>query len=303
MKTKTHRMMFLEEDNGSNPPGGSPPASPPATPPATPPQDWKTALPPELQSNPTIQKYTDISGLAKSHVELASKLGQPHVPIPQDGWTPEQWNDFHTKLGRPESPDKYTLPKPQLPEGMNYDEGMEKWFREKAHSAGIPQRQAEKMYAEYLDFSLAQATAATTAQAEAQANAQAAAAKVVADLQKEWGGEYKAKLDGAQQAIKFLGGDELAAHLNETGAGNDPKFIRMFAKLGEMFAEDRLKTGEGFRIAQAGFKAPSDALAELGTLKADPNFTRVLLDKAAPGNREAKQRWDNLMKAAYPQES
>jgi hypothetical protein len=301
MKKYTHRMMFHEEDNGSNPPGGSPPPSdvPPA--PLTPP-DWKAGLPPELQTNPTILKYTDISGLAKSHVELSSKLGQPHVPIPQDGWTPEQWNEFHAKLGRPESPDKYNLAKPQLPEGMNYDEGMEKWFREKAHSAGIPQRQAEKMYGDYLEFSLAQAQGAQQAQADAQTQAQAAAVKVVEDLKKEWGGEYQAKLDGAQQAIKFLGGDDLAAHLNSTGTGNDPQFIRMFAKLGEMFANDRLKTGEGFRIAQAGFKAPSDALAEINTLKADTAFTKVLLDASAMGHREAKDRWANLMKAAYPQQ-
>jgi hypothetical protein len=74
-----------------------------------------------------------------------------------------------------------------------------------------------------------------------------AAKKAYADadaaFRKEYGQEYDAKIDSIGRIVDHLG-DDFRKFLNETGAGNDPRVIRAFIKLGELISPDTL-TGTG----------------------------------------------------------
>ena len=58
-------------------------------------------------------------------------------------------------------------------------------------------------------------------------------------LRKELGSGYDEAVNNAVRILE-LGGPELTSWLDETGAGNDPRFVKAFAKLGSLVSEDSL---------------------------------------------------------------
>lgn len=263
--------------------------------------DWRSIIPESFRSDKGFEKYKDADSFFKGHLELASKVGMQSLPVPQDGWTDAQWGDFFNKLGRPEKPDDYKLERPQLPEGQKWDDDLEKWFKEKAHSAGLSQKMADKLFREYTQFSTERLSKLESAEKQQKETEESRIQQGISALQKEWGDQWTAKVDGANLAVKHLGGDELAKFLNESGVGNEPVMIKFFAKLGETLSEDSFRGGSTFRAASAGFKSPSEALSEIGHLKTQESFMKTLMNKNEVGHAEAAARWKALHEAAYPE--
>lgn len=262
--------------------------------------NWLDSIPEVYRGDHNVTKYASMDDFVKSHLGLVSKVGVPSVPVPQDGWTPEQWSEFYQKLGRPESAEKYDIQRPEVPDGVQYDEALEKWFRETAHKSGITQKQAKALFEDYTKFSL-ERVSAQGAEAQQQQESRAAEIKKGIDtIKQEHGDKYPAMIDAAQKAVKQFGGEELANHLNETGLGNDPQLIRFFIKLGSTLMEDTFRSGSTFRAGNVN-KSAGEALAEIGTLKSDKNFQATLMNKSANGHSEAVKRWQALHDAAYPE--
>jgi len=99
-------------------------------------QDWRTSLPEELRTEKSLEKYKSVPEVAKAYVE-ASKLMGNAVHMPKADATQEEFDKFYARLGRPESPDKYELKRPENPAGGQWDEGLEKEFRTAAHASGL----------------------------------------------------------------------------------------------------------------------------------------------------------------------
>lgn len=68
------------------------------------------------------------------------------VVIPGPNASPEEIAAYHKAVGVPDSPENYTLEKPKLPEGLPYDEGLEKAFRAKAHELKLPAKAAADLF-------------------------------------------------------------------------------------------------------------------------------------------------------------
>lgn len=87
---------------------------------------------------------------------------------------------------------------------------------------------------------------------EIQGEAAAASASLIktthdewlSSIKTEWGADYEANLGVAAKAVGALGGDELKAALNVTGAGNNPAIIKAFQKVGKLISEDQLVAGD-----------------------------------------------------------
>ena len=93
----------------------------------------------DLRENDTLGKFEDVGSLGKSYLELQKMVGS-RIKIPTDESSDDEVNDFYSKVGRPDSPDKYVV---NLPEGTDYDNELIGQFYEVAYKNGLSNKQAQ----------------------------------------------------------------------------------------------------------------------------------------------------------------
>jgi hypothetical protein len=245
--------------------------------------DWTSSLPEELKGVVTTKGFKTPADVLQSYVNAEKLIGADKILAPKDG----KWDKAAlSKLGVPESPDKYQIKRPTLPEGMAYDEAFEKAALTKAHELGLMPQQVQSL----LDLYAAQQSTQMGRIAEMQQQQQEATATM---LKQEWGNAYQAKLENAGKAMRMIGGDALAEALIETGAGNHPEIVRAFAKIGDMLGEDRIRAGQpsGFNLT------PEEARNEANRLMAHDGY----LNKAHPEHAAIVQKVQALFRQSFPE--
>lgn len=272
--------------------GATPPAAPQTPPPAAT-EDaaaWRNMVPKDFRDHPSLKDYKDFGSFVKSHVNLVGLLGrEPRVPA-KDA-PPDQWTQFFSALGRPDTADKYTLPLPAGDDAPQVIPEVVDGFKRIAHEAGLSQSQAHKVAEWYFGVlneqsdGLAAETAALTERAER-------------ELKREWGQAYDSKVRAAAKLLSEFGGKDLLDWLEVSGAGSNPHLIRMAAKLADAFSEDRLGHSRG---ANFGY-TPAEAQKEINRLQLDAEFQKALFDNQHPGHAEAVRRRSELFAAAFPTE-
>lgn len=201
--------------------------------------NFSESLPEDLRGDATLQKFKDVGGLAKSYLELQKMTGSS-VRIPGENATPEEQAKFFARLGRPESPEKYALQRPELPEGMKWDEKLEGEFRSTAHQIGLNDKQAQALLGWYSKWQLGQME-----------NFEAGMKQTEEALKKEWGGDYEGKKALAQRAVVKLVDEEAQNILLNTALGNNASLIKLFARVGEILGESPSPHGESSMEAGA----------------------------------------------------
>jgi len=93
-------------------------------------EDWRSNIPEEIRGHKSLQHINDVGALAKSYVHAQSMIGADKVVVPGKSATPDEWNEFYARLGRPESPDAYELPQQ---EGAEVNPDMSNWYKQMAH--------------------------------------------------------------------------------------------------------------------------------------------------------------------------
>lgn len=127
----------------------------------------------------------------------------------------------------------------KLPDGLKLDPERAKAATELFADSGLSQEQAQK----FMDMHVAEVTAAA-----------GKGAKDFVDLQNKWVSEVKAdpeiggdkltaSLADSSRAIDRLGGPDLRAALDLTGAGNNPAIVKAFVRMGQMIKEDKFAPG------------------------------------------------------------
>jgi hypothetical protein len=91
--------------------------------------DWRSGLSDEYKSHPGIQSYDSLDKLVKTHINQEKLLGKKSIPDADA--SPEAWNDFYNRTGRPESKDGYGIDNPLFSE-----------IADTAHAAGLNKKQA-----------------------------------------------------------------------------------------------------------------------------------------------------------------
>jgi len=257
-------------------------------------------LPPELQKEPSLATFKDAGTLAKSYVEGQKLIGSKRIALPGEKANPAEWDSFFNQIGRPETHDKYDdvvlknekgevliTPKPEE------SEVLKKLF----HKMGLTKAQARQMQEFSLDYVHKGLTAKeAAAQQEADANVNA--------LKQEWGDKFDVNVDVARSVIKKFGGEQAAdiqQFLNESGIGNNPKLIKLFANIGSSILEDTGNRGSGNN--QLPLNDQTRASTEIANLMVDAEFQKALGDAQHPGHQAAVNRWTNLFAAAHPGKS
>jgi hypothetical protein len=256
------------------------------------PPSWRDDVPEDYREEKTLSKYQTVADLAKGHVHLSRMMGNS-IKIPGEDATDEERNDFFTKLGRPETADAYDYQRPDLPEGMAYDETSEKAFKELAHKQGLSQTQLGAILDFYNKFALDSQIDQKLVMDEAYFKGEAA-------LQKEWGMKgYDRNVAIAQRAMKEFGGPELEKLLTEDPRGSHPALIKAFYKMGLKSQEARPLDSEH----DSSFLDIASAQKEIENFnKPSHKFYKAYWNKDDPKHAEAVAYRDRLFDMAYPDE-
>ena len=239
---------------------------------------WKEAISEEFRQDPNIEKFTEIDALAKSYINATKMIGQDKVAVPNKNSTDDQWNEVYAKLGRPETPDKYSLNVES--DVVNMDENAIKNFAEQSHKLGLNNKQAEGIldfYKNNMEGSLQQAKIDTeTAQAQSEQQ-----------LRSEWGRDFDSKVQQAGALAKAnIDPDVLDMQLqNGIRLGDHPEIIKGFAKIASMMSEDKILSTESENV-----NTTKDLESEIAA---------IMNDKTGPYYNNSHPEHDKMVQQVY----
>ena len=179
-----------------------------------------------------------------------------YVALPTETSTPEEIAAFYTKLGRPESADKYGVSFENDQNGENA-----KAFADAAFKAGLTKTQAEAVAKASNDF-VAQKMEAYRVEQDNQMKA----------LQSEWGADYQKNTEIARQAARQFGLDKEQLVRMESAMGSKA-LMQFMHKIGSALADPNLKgVGNGANPMSPKAYIPQEAKAKMKELQADKAF-------------------------------
>jgi len=271
---------------------GSVEAAPEAAPEAgsSEPTSWLSGVDESIREDPSLADIKDITGLAKSYIHAQKMVGADKIVLPTETAEPEEWDNFYNRLGRPE---KYEITTPKLPEGIEQDEPMGEALNALMHKAGLTNAQAQALHDGYWE----QVTNQFNEHSKEQ---ELQLADWDKEIRQDFGKAYDERIDMAQRAVREFGGEELKKFLENTGQGNNPLLIKMFAKIGEKMSEANPELGQG---ENQFLMTPDQARQEIARLQRDGNFMKQYHDKESDGHPEAIEKMQRLFNFAYPDEA
>lgn len=204
------------------------------------------------------------------------------VVLPGDDASPEDRAAFLSKLGRPDKPDGYEMPK----EGV--DEGFVKWAKDSFHDAGLTSKQAKALTDKWQEF-VGTRTEAT------QQESQSRFAGETDRLRKEWGAAFDEKVKVVDRAAAQFGLDSesLTALRNAWGPH---KAMTFFERIGSGLGDSEFITGQGQK-SFSGAMTPTQASGRIKELQRDNSF----VTKYVAGDVGARSEMERLHKWAYPE--
>ena len=204
---------------------------------------WTDQLPDDLKSNEAFTGFEKLGDMANDYLsmkgnvsDLEGKVGNSIPKLGENATTEEQVAYFKA-IGRPDDVAGYNFNKPELPEGVSFDDTLANDFKSRALDLGLTQSQATGLFDWYA------AGLSTSHQAHAQ-QTEKEYDTCVENLKASWGAEYDKNIAITTKAVNEFGGDELKQYLDESGAGNSPKLIQAFYNIGKAMSEDKLINGE-----------------------------------------------------------
>lgn len=280
-----------EQPSPATPPaeGGNKPSALGGESKPTTPIDWRSQVPDEFKDDPSIKDFKDIGSLVKSYIHGRRMLGMDKVIIPKEDSPPEVMAEFRAKMGVPEAPDKYELPKEGVPQDVQFDQDVIKEFLELAHKTNMSKAQV----AEAIRWQANKIAQYRQAAAEKEKQAREAA---MGEFRKKLGHAFDESIGLARKAVRQFGGEGLQDYMNQTGLGDDPRMVEAWIKVGKALAGDSIH-GEG--VSRTFIPSPEEAKDELKSLMADAGFKEAYNNPRHPQHTAMKKRWHALMDSAY----
>lgn len=239
----------------------------------------------EVQSNPSMMKFKGKSAedVAKSYIDLQSKISAKGLTIPNKNASKEEMAEFYKALGRPDTMDGYQLSVAQdLHKSIVSNAESQKVFKEQCYKLGLNSEQTQGLHSWYMGE--LSNTMKQMDEADEKASNEATTA-----LRARWGTTYDAKLALATKVVNKFGGEKAQEFLDK-GLGNDPVIIEMFANIGDKLSEDAL--GPGGK-SQYGGLTPDAAEAKKKEILHNPKHPYHI---SGPGHKEAVEEMLELNK-------
>lgn len=263
---------------------------------ADPPEDWKAGLDATLKDHPSLGVFKAEnlipvpSDLVKSYVSQQALVGKDKIPLPGEKATEEDWNIVFDRLGRPKTAEEYKFADIQAPEGFPDIAEKVKVFKTIAHKLGILPKQAEGLFSWFVGANIQEYTDYMTGREQEIKVAETT-------LRKEWGKAYEQNIALAKKVLSAYGDKEIAALLDE-GLGNDPRILRIFAKIGSKMGEDGI-IGKGGTFMKTPEEAKAEIAKIMGEAQSDPKHPYV--NKGHPEHAIMVQKMADLSALAYPE--
>jgi hypothetical protein len=246
--------------------------------------DWTTGLNDELRGYVQNKGFKDPASVVDSYRNLEKLHGVPRerlLKLPEKAEDPA-WNDIYNRLGRPDKAEEYGL---AAPEGS--DGNFAKMAAGKFHELGLSKTQAQKL-SEWWNGSVGDQAKQMQQERVNQLQQEQTA------LKKEWGAAYDQNVDLAKRAAgKFGLSKELIAKMEaHTGFSDIMKFM---ANVGTALGEHNYVSGDS-KNPGFGAMTPDAAMNEMNMLRNDSAWIQKFMNNDV----EAKKRWDQLNKYAFP---
>lgn len=248
---------------------------------------WFDGLPDGLKASPVLQNFKtkDIAAVAESLVESQKLIGGS-IRLPGEKDLPAdrqaKLDKIYTQLGRPTTPEGYTLQAPTAESGVPWDAAQAEQFKSVAHKLGLTQAQVEGLTA----YDIQRASAGKVDQT-------AAYNTCMETLQQEWGPASKQMLGLARRTASAHFDPETMAKLDAADVSNDPKFVKALANLGKSLMEEGLIVGGREGLSEDG--GITSLQAEYEKTMADGKS--AYWNKQDPGHEQAVERMHSLQKA------
>jgi hypothetical protein len=259
---------------------------------------WRDSLPEDMRNEETyksLEKFVvddqlDSNKAYKSYLHM-EKGYHDRISLPKEDWTEEQYGDFYSKLGRPETQDKYEIIRPEMPDGISYDDNLESSFLSKAHKIGLNSKQVQ----EILDWQSKEVIRGNNDIAVDEAMAKQVAE---GELKETWRGDYERNLGLARRTAKNVLPTEFLEMITEKGLANEPRLIKTLHHLGQMMSESAVGKDD------AGTKFGHDsttARVEIDSIRADKShkFHNAYNDPKDPQHKLANDYMDQLYNMTY----
>tara|TARA_Y100000004_G_scaffold136481_1_gene154585 strand:+ start:9992 stop:10843 length:852 start_codon:yes stop_codon:yes gene_type:complete len=224
---------------------------------------WLDSVPEEIRGDKSLSTIPDVGTLAKNYVNAQRMIGADKVALLGKYATQEEYDQFYSKIGRPDAPTDYQY---EIDEQTDVSDETVTWASNVFHKAGLTPRQANIVMQEYLAAGQG-ASAAFSPPSEQQVIE--TRNQTIHNLQKEWGADYEDNLAVANAVVLEFGSEELreATMPDGTTLGDNPDFIRLLNNVGS-FIRSRVSedTLEGSKLV--GGLSASDAREKLREIKA-----------------------------------
>ncbi len=248
--------------------------------------DWRESLPEDLKSDPSLLTVKDVPGLAKSYIHAQKMIGADKIALPGKNASEEEWSAVYEKLGKPAEAKTYEddfgdLPIPE--ENIND-------FKEAAHKLGLNQIQFKGLTSWYKDNLKTQVD-------NMNVDADTKRAESEAELRKEFGKTYDAKLKSSQRVFQTYGDTKfLDVELKDgTKLGNHPTFIKLMSNIADTISEDKIATGE----KGSEFFTPAEAKRKIAELTVPGT---AYWNRKDPGHEDAVKEVADMQEMVHPEE-
>jgi len=193
---------------------------------------WLDMVDEQYRSNPLINKWDDVNGLVKTHLNAQKIIGADKVVKPGPNATDDEIRAVYQELGAPTDPVNYELERTEIFDDASFDT-----FRNKAYEIGLSNKQAQavaSLYEEQVNNGL-QALEQRAEEARFQGEQ---------ELRQEFGQHFETRLKMARSAAEtVMPNPQIFNEVRlEDGRlmGDHPEIVRAFAKVAEMLGEDSL---------------------------------------------------------------
>jgi len=252
------------------------------------PENWKEALPEDLRNDPSMGHIQTPEALAKSYIHAQKAVGKDKFFVPDENATDDDWNEIHSKLGKPGTAKEYTF---DFKTGQSLDEDMLNKSREVFHKAGLNNKQAAVITQFFIDESEAQEATTKTLSEDFEK-------EQVSKIKKEWGEAFEAKVNKLNIGLKhFDKSGELLAYLQDTKQTNSIPLMKFLAAVGETLDEGTIKGDAG----KSGMATPDEARSKISSIYSDA--AHPYMNARHPKHEEAVREMEALNKQAYPEEA
>lgn len=252
---------------------------------------WYSTIPEEaVRKHVEAKGYVNPAELAMANWSLTKmqRGDSTVIGLPGNDATPEQMNEFYSKLGRPDAPEQYEF---KFGEDVKVDDGMVQFARSAFHEAGLTPAQAQLVADKWNQFSAQQGQ-------DFQAQLTEQNEKELQDLAAEWGDDLEKNKAAGRRAVKALGLDEDTINRIEDNIGGAP-VVKLLALIGRKSDEGGFAAGsQAADPNNPATMTKEQAAQRIQQLQGDAQFQAKYTDKNHPEHKGAVEEMLQLFTRA-----